>query len=245
MHLPAKYRMYLTKRIAKQLCRCRDKIPFILEAQQRPQGLGLPSDQKPPQTTVDTCQAVLKGLVYLSHQWTQAEGSDKPSSEFCGAEPKTAMNTLFKALERELQRQESTDPVFFEYEHAHKPKKLFAPHSDDFNTESQYIEAVRKYGVYHETEHQKRRAALFLYWKVDWIEDWNLPPEVHAYCALLALQDYTMHRKWSTAEEFGEILSEKHLKETEDNFTAYVTPIYERLYDVLPSEDQMKLFDSR
>ena len=45
MHLPAKYRTYLTKRIAEQLCRCRDKIPFILEVQQRPQGLGLPSEK--------------------------------------------------------------------------------------------------------------------------------------------------------------------------------------------------------
>lgn len=45
-----------------------------------------------------------------------------------------------------------------------------------------------------------------------------------------------MLRKWSTAEEFGEILSEKHLKETENNFTTYVTSIYERLYDVLQAK---------
>ena len=234
--------MYLTKRIAEQLCKCRDKIPFILQAQQRPQGLGLDSDQKPPQTTVETWQAVLKCLEYLSHQWTQAEGSDKPRSQFCGSEPKTAIKTLVKALDRELQREQSTDPVFYEHEHAHKPYKEFPPQPDDYNTESQGIALTRKYYVYHEEEHPRRRAVLFLYWKVDWDEDWNLPPEVDAYCALLALQDYSMRRKWSTAEEFGEILSEKHLRDTEDNFTAYVTPIYERTYDVYSREDQMKLW---
>lgn len=103
MHLPAKYRLYLTKRIAQQLCRCRDKIPFNLQAQQRPQGLGLPSDQKPPQTTVDTWQAVLKCLEYLSHQWTQAEGSDKPSSGFCGADKARATEREKREKEKLLQ----------------------------------------------------------------------------------------------------------------------------------------------
>lgn len=237
--------MYLTKRIAEQLCKCRDKIPLILEAQQRPQGLGLRSDQRPPRTTVETWQVVSKCLNYLCDQWTQAPDSDKPSSEFCGREPKTALNTLIKALEREEQRQEGTDPVRYEREHAHKPIKPYPPESKDYNTQKELAKLRREYDVYHETTDLRRRARLFQQWRLGIIRDWEDPPEVDAYCALLALQEYTVNRQWGTAEGFGEILSEKHLKETEENFTRYIRPIWETQKIVLsPTTTQVRFKSS-
>ena len=197
--------MYLTKRIANQLCECRARTYAILEAQHRPQGFGDRTDKRLPQNTLDIWQAVLDRLNYLCDQWTQAEGSDKPSSEFCSAEPKTALNALVEAFKREEKREEAIDAVCYERVNAHQYYEYVSMHHTN--------------EIFCKTDHRWRRMLLFRAWREEFIRDWDLPPAVDAYHALLALQEYTMSRGWSTGEGFGDVLSDKELKDTEESFT--------------------------
>ena len=206
--------MYLTTRIAHQLRECRARIYPILEAQHRPQGFGDGTDSKLPQNTLDTWQAVLDRLNYLCDQWTQAEGRDEPSSKFCGAEPKTALNALVEALKREEKREEAIDAVCYERVNAHEYYE--------------YVSMLHTNEIFQEKDHRWRRLLLFRAWRDEFISDWDLPPALDAYHALLALQEYTMTRGWCTAEGLGEVLSDKGLKEAEESFTDYMKTLRTR-----------------
>ena len=219
MHLPANYRIYLTKRLADQLCECRARSYPILEAQHRPQGFGDRTDKRLPQSTLETWQAVLDRLNYLCDQWTQAEDSDKPTSEFCSAEPKTALNALVEALKREEKREEAIDAVCYERVNAHQYYDYVSMHHTN--------------KIFLETDHRWRRLKLFRDWRYEFIRDWDLPPAVDAYHALLALQEYALMRGWSTTEGFGESLSDKALKETEDNFTGDIKALRTRMDNIV------------